>query len=271
MSDAPPPPSTRVDALRARYVAGSPFREDRALADELMAECLPVVDALTHGAASAPAAPTHEAMAMLTLLGRRAGTIGATPTAAYTLFDALLEESGFSHVAGDPHGHHRLISLALEGFYAGREERLVANGHQLAREAIPLVELAPRVHALFIYGRHQPEDIAATVDVFGAQLLHKDAASAFVDATGFQAPTHETASEIFAADASARMLGVPCVFAINADLLELLANVSVDASLLHTESDATSGLRRALELAGIKIHEKRSLLGPIRRALDPKG
>ena len=83
-----PGPSDDGEALsrfRTRYLELAPFREDREAAEGIVGEAGSVIDALLVGFAAAGADledPAHgEGLAMSTLLGRRAGELGVTPTA----------------------------------------------------------------------------------------------------------------------------------------------------------------------------------------------
>lgn len=266
-ADADGEASTQVARFRERYAAGAPFREDRGLAPELGLEASPVLSALATAIArggdlSGP--EHHEALAMVTLLGRRAGNLGATPTAALTLVPALAHAlgPGGASLADGP-----LTALCMEGYVAGREERIREEAVQIARDAAPLGMLAERCAGLFLGGQLTAEAIAELVDRLGSLMLRSDAAAAVVDVGRLRSPDRERAAEVVAADGTARMLGARCVFVGLEPWLAELGPDALDRDLLLREPDLASGLRHALDLAGISLRAQRTLPGRLRAFL----
>jgi hypothetical protein len=252
-----------VERFRARYARGAPFREDRLLAKELGWEARPVLEALR--AALRDVDPTsiahHEGLALLTLLGRRAGRLGATPTAALGIVPALFTALGRQPTERELTA---LQALSLEGYVAGREERLVEEAARAAMEATPIVEVAPRCIAAFFAGLHEPEALGEIVERLGSLALRTDAAAVVVDVSRLLDPTPERAAEVLGADAAARMLGATCVFAGIGPWLEAARRTGVDERLIVSEPDFPSALKRALAAAGLAIRPTsrwRKLLG----------
>src|SRR5687768_10169223 len=170
-----------LDAFGRSYLASSPFKQDRALLEELAAETRPVVEALlfatSSGAADANAIEHHEGLAMVTLLGRRVGALGATPSAALALVPSLAAGFRESGRTLPPALHGPLQAMCMEGYVAGREEHLVREHANRFAESQPVVKIAPRVLALFLSGEHESEDLAEVVDRLGRQMLAANAVS----------------------------------------------------------------------------------------------
>lgn len=263
-------------AFEARYVEGAPFREDRRIAGELAIETRPVIESLLaalsgEGPIDVPSLEHHEALAMVTLLGRRAAALGATPTALVGLVPALI--AGFEAV-GRPipeHLHDPMRFVAFEGYVAGHDERLVQEGYVRAADAVPIVRVAPRCLALLVAGRHEAELLAEIVDRFGRELLAADAKAGIVDLAKLEDPSPDCAAEVFGADAAARMLGATCVFSgVSEPWLEAARRARVPVELLTIEPDFGEALRRALSLCGLEIRRTSWLPGPIRTLLGPR-
>ena len=263
MSDNSEGLDARINTLRATFLRGSPFREDRVAAEELMTEASPVLESLL-APGEHPEGRTHEALAMVALLGRRAAGLGVTPSAMHALFRGLAEQASAEN--GVP--ALEIISLGIEGYVAERDELAQRRSRELAQRAVPIVELVPTVFALFLHGHHEAEEIAAINDALGKRMLHGAARSLLVDATGFENPTREIASEIFAADATALMIGTPCVFAVTPRLVELLPEVASAHERVKVETSTRVGLRRTLGLAGYAMRDFSAWPPLFRKLLD---
>jgi hypothetical protein len=177
---------TAIRELRTWFERSVPFREDSALAAELAEEAGPVLSALFTASGVAPSA-MHEAFALLRLLGRRVGYLGATPTAALALCRALskaLEAVGCT-CAQDQLDQRDMV--CLEGYCSGRDDRLRENsaralfGQQLA------LTLAPGCHALVLSGAPPVEDLERWLDEAMRGLFRAEAKAAIVDATRLDA------------------------------------------------------------------------------------
>lgn len=268
---------TIVDTFRARYQAGAPFSQDRALVDELALEVAPVAHALSFALGAAD--PTdvlstehREGLAMLSLLGRRLGTLGATPTAALAVLPALIE--GFER-AGRPIPavlHEPLRAVYVEGYVAGREEHAASEVASRAVEAQPIVRIVAGCVVLFAGGNLEAEAIEQVVDRFGRAMFAANARSAVVDVEHLEGPDRSRAAELFGADATARMLGATCVFsAVSPEWLEAARTARVPTELLALEPTFELAVRRALAVAGYELRTARSLASRLREAFARRG
>ena len=246
-------------AFTARYVAATPYRQDRELAGELAIEARPAVESLLVAAAAEPAERArvldhHEGLALVTLLGRRAGVLGATPTAAIGVVRALF---GAFEETGDPLPRDLepdLTTLCVEGYVAGREERLVDTRTRESADAQAVVHVAQGCVLLFLAGDHTAEMLERIVDRFAREMLKSDARAGLVDLTRLDHPEPDKASEVFGADAAARMLGARCIFVGVTDAWREAARVArVETSLLTIEPTFADALRHALSLAGWEL------------------
>ena len=150
---------------------------------------------------------------MVTLLGRRAAMLGATPSGGDRIVRTI--RMVFDELAHPiPADAIDALSLAgLEGYVSGRDELQADLSESRAADSIVTVRLAPGLLALRIYGCFDAETIAASVDEFARRLHREDARCAIVDISGLLAPTRRRAAAVLGADESARMLGAHCLFA----------------------------------------------------------
>jgi hypothetical protein len=257
-----------LDAFRRHYAERAPFAEDRALADELAVEAEPAIEALVFASAEAgitdpSSIEHHEGLALVTLLGRRAAARGATPTAAMALVPAL--EAGFREA-----GHElsealveALMTLAMEGYCAGREDALKEDVADEAVEAVGIVRVVPRGLALVLAGQHEPEVLGEVVERFGRALLKEDAKACIIDIEKLADPTRERAAEVLGAHATARMLGAVCIFSgVSEAWLESGREARVDLDLLTIEPTFEAALRRMLPLCGLELRRTSWLPNP---------
>lgn len=170
-------------AFRQRYTASAPFTEDRALADDLTEQARPVFEALCDPTPEADSDPDHEAMALLTLLSRRAGLMGATPAASLGLCRGIelgLQIGGSTLSAA---ALEQLSQVILEGYVAGRDERVTADLRRAAVESLALLPLGQQAFALVVAGRFASEDLAPRLEEMERELLRTDARSLVLDVT----------------------------------------------------------------------------------------
>ncbi|MEM9191445.1 MAG: hypothetical protein AAGF12_19895 [Myxococcota bacterium] len=266
--EGPATPQETIGKLfHARYVAGAPFVQDRTLADELTLEAQPIIDALLFAQAEGAAGLDHhrEALAMITLLGRRAAMLGATPTAGLALVPAL--GAGFESAGRPlpPKMIDSLTSMCVEGYVAGRDDLTEAAMQRSAVDACSGVEIAPRLLALVLAGEPAPEVVAEVGERFGRQLHKRDAAGCIVDLSGLR-PTPPVAVEAFAIDESARMLGAHCIFVGVGEAWEAAAaEARVGRDLIRTEPTFADALRTLLPLVGLELRATSWLPEPIRQ------
>jgi len=259
--------------FRTAYVEGCPFQEDRALAEELALEAGPAIEALAfaldqNAEGDLSRIEHHEGLAMVTLLGRRAGGLGATPTAAIHIVPAIvraLRESG----RDVPESLSRpLTAMCFEGYVAAREDALRDVQAAQAIESAAIVRVVPRCLALVLSGALDPEVLAEIVERLGRKMLRYDAAAAVVDITQLEGPDKDRAAEVFGAHSTARMLGATCVFAgVSEAWLDAAREARVDLDVITREASFGDALRRALPLCGYEIKSSSWLPGPLKKVL----
>ncbi len=260
-------------AFRDAYAEGCPFSEDRSLASELSLEAAPAIDALAfaldqNAQDDLSRIEHHEGLAMVTLLGRRAGALGATPTAAIHLVPAIVRalEAGGRTVPEEL--SRPLTAMCFEGYVAAREEMLRVAQAAATVDNAAIVRIVPRCLALVLSGEHEPEVLSEVVERLGRLMLKHDAAAAVVDISRLEGPTKERAAEIFGAHGAARMLGATCVFAgASDDWLGAARDARVDLEMLTLEATFNDALKRALPLSGYELKTTSWLPGPLKKVL----
>lgn len=270
-----------LDAFREAYVAGCPFLQDRDLAEALSVEASPVLEALAEGlgrelgrdrsgegAGDPERNEHHEALAMVTLLGRRAGALGVTPTAALAISSAMVAGLRRIERPVSTELSQALAILSVEGYVAGREDALRDSHAANAIETAAIITVVPRVLALVLSGEHDSDAIAEIVDRFGRRLLKVDAVAAIVDLSLLGEASDERAVEVFGAHATARMLGVTCFFVGAAEpWREAATRKRIDLDLVRFEPSFEAALRASLSLASLKLESTSWLPGPLKRVL----
>ncbi len=195
-------------AFREAYERAVPFQEDRALASDLVEQVRPVFDALSDPRPDAGQDADHEGLALLTLLSRRAGLLGATPTAAVALeraIDAGLRAGAASLEA--PAAAH-LGMVIFEGYVAGRDERMTRELRSAAVKALTLVAVAPSAFALIAAGRFEADDLAPRLEELERELLRTDARCLILDVTQLDAASDDVPRLFCGLLTTARSLGV---------------------------------------------------------------
>lgn len=259
-----------------RFAARVALARDRERADALAIEARPVAEALLEGLSSAErvdaeANELREAIALASLLGRKAGDLDLTPTGALEVAPALV-----AAVAGEGHAEASeleptLRAVCLEGYVAAREERLEERAARRAAEAIPVVELVPRCIVVLPSGLQSAEELERLADDVGRRLLDRDARACLVHAAGLREPDRERASQLFALQATCRMLGVRCVFSgVGPAWREAAEEAHLDLTDLHLAPTLSAGLGAALEACGYELRERPALGGVLRRLVGRK-
>lgn len=175
-------------AFEQELASALPFREDAALLGALLPDLPPVLFALRTGYRSSvelrPAqarAPLSEGFALFNLLCRRAGVLGATPTASLALARALvaaLRADGLALSAGCADD---LALIAVEGYSAGRDELRERSLRTITSESQVWFPLAPRCFGLFLAGSFLPEALERVLDDLARQLFRAEARSVLLD------------------------------------------------------------------------------------------
>jgi len=170
-------------AFRQRYEESVPFKEDRALSADLVEQARPVFEALSEPRPDTDSDPDHEALALLNLLSRRAGVLGATPAAALGICRGI--EAGLVG-AESPLGKAALDQIALvilEGYVAGRDERITRELRRAAVAGLALLPLAPQAFALVAAGHLDADELSPGLEEIERALLRSDARALVLDLT----------------------------------------------------------------------------------------
>ena len=248
--------------FRARVAAGAAFREDAALADALCDQAEPVLQALHVAlAAGGSGESLHEPYALATLLARRAALLGATPSTALLLADALVaalvEAAGLACAAELARA---LSIVCVEGYCAARDERVESGLLEVAARSQVAVLLGPGCLAIFLAGCHDERALGHVLDGFARRLLHDQIASCLVDVS-------RLAALEAADDALARSVASFCVTASTLGVALTLLGASSAlrarfAGWLHGATppdyadDYAEAQARALALAGLIVKSR---------------
>lgn len=237
-------------ALRAWFCERAPFREDRVLADELCREAEPVLRALCVAEGPDPSGALYEGFALVNLLGRRAGLLGATPSAALAACRGLAEALAAGDARLPASAREQLEAVCFEGYCSGRDDRLreqVLGELMVQQLELPL---APRCHALVLSGAPSHEALEAWLDGAMRSLFRADARCAVVDAARLQLADDAGARIIASALITAASLGTHvALVATHGVLLRFVEPLALREQLSQHPSFAAA-LAHALRLAG---------------------
>lgn len=263
-----------AERVSARFGEGFAARvslaRDRALAEPLAIEIRPVAEALLEGLAGVDRVEPsrgelREALAMASLLGRRAATLGATPTGALAIVPLLLEAASEE----DPRAielMEALRAVCMEGYVATREESVEERAARRVADAIPMLEAAPGCFVIAPAGVQDADQLERVMDDAGRRLLERDARACVIDASGLREPDPERARRLFAIEESCRMLGVTCIFAgVDAPWLRAARDAGLDVGLVRIAPDFATALALAFEACGLETRPKASLSAVLRR------
>lgn len=251
-----------LEGFRVRYLNGTPFAHDRELADDLALESRPAVEAVLFALRSDDSGSLlrdehGEGLAMVTLLGRRAGVKGASPTAATNIVPAIA--GGFAD-AGVPLSAPivtTLMSMCLEGYAAGLADvaERVLRDKLVAAQA--MFEIVPKIHALVLAGEHDNDTLAEVVEAFTRELHRSSGLAAIVDLTRLKEASPAAAAEIFGVHHAARIAGARSVFVgLNEPWRRAAASAHLSLDLVETADSFSSALDRVLPLAGYSLKRK---------------
>ena len=259
-----------LTAFRSCWQARVPMAADADLAAEIALEARPAMHALLHAATNErvddlASLEHHETLAMVTLLGRRVGILGASPTAMLTVVPSLLESARAQGLELAGSIDEALTTAFAEGYVRGREERLHADHAERALAAAPIVPIAPGCLALVASGDHDPDTLEALVEAFGRRLLNEDARACIVDLSTLTGTSRAHAAAILSADATAKMLGVRCVFSSASPELRVAATHITDHASLEFANDFAEALTLVLPTCGLTL-TRRGLRGLLERA-----
>ncbi len=255
------------------------FDEDRALGTELSTEARPAADALRlaltlHTQDDETSLEHHEGLAMIHLLGRRAATLGATPSALTclvpTLADALREtgEARSLELVLSEAMRLRLTATCWEGYVRGREERTEQVLRTRAATAMPTLELAPGCVALILAGAHEPAVLVERARVFGRTMFAAEAKACVVDISRLFDPHRSRAAAILEVASAATLMGASHHVSGVTDAVDgwgpVLRELGVDEARLHASFEGA--LAAAIKAAGLRLQPRmdavlRRLLG----------
>ena len=262
-----------LETFSERLALSSPYRTDRELARELSVEARPAISSLLVVADCEAderdrALDHHEGLALVTLLGRRAGVLGATPTAAVSIVPTLFESFALAGAPLPSDLAHDLATLCVEGYVAGREERLVEDHEVAMAEAQCAATITQGVALLTLSGDLSAESLERTVDRFARSMLKADTKAAIVDMTRLEGAAPDRAAEVFGADAATRMLGVCCIFTGVSDAwLDAAREGRAAIDLITIEPTFDAALTHALRLAGWELRRVSSIPSALRALL----
>jgi len=243
--------------FRAHYLRAARFREDTALADELVAEAAPVLevlaDAFAFASGSGPRA-LHEGYALLNLLARKAALLGATPSVALALPSAIAATLRELGCFVDSSFDDELAIVALEGYCAARDERAGDTLRRHAAEHQVALKLGPRCVGLFLAGQHDESDLSPTLERVARDLLRGDALSCLLDISRLHPVDEELARALGRFCAHAATLGVcTFVFGAQAGLREQFRQWSLTDTVTSFVDDYPLAQTQALAAAGLAM------------------
>lgn len=254
----------RIAAMRERfgerYRRSARFREDGALSDELTREAEPVLEALflSFVPCSGPRA-LHESYALLTLLGRRAALLGATPGAALAIVDAV--RAGLCAVGVEVTAEvaSELSLVVVEGYCAARDELVTRELREAAARSQVAVRLGPRCVAVYLAGRHLESDLWPQLERLARGLLHEDTKSCLLDVSRLEVQHDpDVARALGRFCALAGSLGVSTVIS-GADraLEEQFTRYRLSSETLCFSDDYDRAQALALATAGLQLKPRR--------------
>lgn len=259
-------------AFRDRLAQGLPFREDRALLDALLSEAEPALETLwrAYDPGDASGCAKHEGFALWSLLCRRAGLLGATPTTCVALARGLsgaLLDSGADLSAGQ---QDELAIVAAEGYCAGRDERNERALRTSALEAQACRELAPGCYLVCLAGSHHAEALQARLEQLARELFQCSARSVLVDVRGLTEADEDSARALAAFAFSLLSLGLTVVIHGSATrFADFFTRLSVQARGALLEEDFAHARKRALAAAGFTLRPHSPLSAWLTRLRPP--
>lgn len=201
-----------VEAFEKRWSDAVAFGSDRALAPEIASEARPAIHALHFALAmentdDEGSLDHHEGLAMVSLLGRRAALLGASPSALRRLVPALVEV-----FPSTPHAYaEHLADAALEGFVRGKEEALLAAAAENAAKSLVLFEAVPGVFVFVLAGEHDADALQARAEDIGRELFSREASACVIAMAHLEACTRSRAAAVLDVYESARLVGAYAV------------------------------------------------------------
>jgi hypothetical protein len=240
-----------------------PFREDTHMKERLGQEAEPLLEALAFAIEAAGADPLaleyRDALGMSAHLGRCAALWRVTPTALLVCIDAVIEGLDAVGLRSTRELERTLRAVMFEGYCAALEERTQDDVARRAASELRPVRLAPRCWAIIVAGEQAADSLRVALDRACRTMLDADARACLVHLVS--APHEDLASEVFAFDATARMIGVETVFSgVDARWRDAAEGHAELSRILHYET-LEEGLQHALQTTGVEIRAT----GPLAR------
>ena len=251
-----------MSAFERHYRHDVIFEADRDLAAELRDEARPAIEAmamaLTLGAADdARTLGHHESLALVSLLARRAATLGATPSGADRIVRSIrhaFRECGRPIPAA---AIDALSLAALEGYVMGREERVRQEQEERIASELGGRTLVDGVEWLSLVGELESETLDSIVEEFARRLHRRGAKAALVDVSALVGPDRRCAHSVLALDESARMLGVSAVFLAGESWRQPLLDAANE--LVRVVAEPREALELVLDAVDLRIAAKNRL------------
>lgn len=264
------PTEAMLEVFERVYRSGVPFQEDAILGADLIHEVAPVLETLARAAGTfgAEAGPTvdprgqsscHEGYALLTLLGRRAGLLGATPTAAFVVLRAIVSALTGAGVQLSASLRDELNMVLLEGYCAGRDERVSAELRaSVARNQVSVL-LAPRCRFVALAGPFEVEALEQVLDEAAREFLRDDGVSCLLDVSRLDCqPPVRSARALLEFCLACRAVGGSVVLVgLQPELARELHELGLSERVAQLAETFGQGLTQALAHAGQEVRPLR--------------
>lgn len=251
--------------LFARELSCSlPFREDAALLSALLIDVPAALSALRAGysvsadpCTGAAHGALSEGFALFNLLCRRAGLLGATPTACLALARAAIAALKSEGLALTGACLDDLAMVAVEGFSAGRDELRERALRTIAGESQVLTPLAPRCYALFLAGSLLPEQLERVLEDWARQLFRAEARGVLLDISRLDEAGEDAARALVAFASTLSGLGATLALYEPSDRFDAwFQRLELDARGVRQCADPGVALARALTAAGYELRAR---------------
>ncbi len=248
-----------LETFERAYRSGVPFAEDRILGPELVHEVAPVLETLARALSTDENAGCHEAYALLTLLGRRAGVLGATPTAALVVLRAMVTALEDAAIAPGPSLRDELTMVLLEGYSAGRDERMSADFRARLMRSQCSLRLAPHCCYFAPSGPLDPEALEHVFEEAAREFLREDGRACLLDLARLVAPSREdTARPVLEFCLQCRAVGgVVFLTGATAELSQELRALGLSDEVAEIVGDFAAAMTRVLAACGLELRARR--------------
>jgi hypothetical protein len=255
------PADAATRAFERELASSLPFREDASLLSALLTDLPPVLYALRTGyrSSSDPCtnesrAPLSEGFALFNLLCRRAGLLGATPTASLALARALIAALRSEGLALSGACADDLAVIAVEGYSAGRDELRERTLRTINSESQVWFALAPRCFAVFLAGSFLSEALERLLDDLARQLFRAEARSALVDVSRLHEAGEEQARALVSFAGTLTGLGVEVTLLDDrARFQPWFAQLDLAKHGVRESRELPAALARVLSVAGYDL------------------